>query len=385
MTEIQWRPDGAEHPTKLALALQGGGAHGALAWGAIDRILEDDGIQIVGVSGAGMGAVNAVVLADGLLRGGREEGRQALRDFWEVIGDTPGFGSPLSALPGELQARTPLELTAPFAAWDLLSRSFTPADLNPFGLHPLRAPLGQLVDFERLAGAHELPVMVCATHVLSARRRVFANAELSPDAVLASACRPYVNPAVDIEGESYWGGDFTGGPALTEFVAALPGCDLMLLSARPVARASLPATPREIGERAMEVGCHAAAWLELSALAVIQRLAEEGWLDRDRFRRIRLHSIDAGQALEAIPGSTQLNYTRSFLEYLFDIGRTTADQWLAVHGGALGGQSTLDLQALLPVSSDAFKLSEPVAYGQAARTYAESVRPRIKLYSPEPR
>jgi NTE family protein len=384
MNDISWRPSGAGHPRKLALALQGGGAHGALAWGVLDRLLEDEELDIVGVSGSGAGAVNAVALADGLLRGGREQARQALREVWEALGDTPGFGALLFPLAGELQAQIPLELTPHYQAWDLLSRSFTPADLNPFNVQPMRAPLEQLVDFERLRAAKDFPVMVCATHVLSGRRRAFANAELCVDAVLASACRAQILPAVNIEGEPYWEGALSGGPALAEFIPALPACDLVLLRSEPLGRTSLPSTPREIQDRAMEISSSSAAWLELSALAVILRLEEDGWLDRERFGRIRIHSLDAGAALETIAASSRLNYAPAFLAHLFDMGRTTADGWLAANHSALGERSTLDLQSLLPVSSDAFKRRDP-AYTPPARTYAEAVRPRIKLYSPEPR
>jgi NTE family protein len=227
--------------------------------------------------------------------------------------------------------------------------------------------------------------MVSATNVLTGRRRVFANAEISIDAVLASACRPQIHPPVEIEGEPYWDGAFAGAPALAEFVQALPACNLVILRTDPVARAKAPRSPREIQERAMEIGAGACSWMELSALAVIQRLADEGWLDRDRFGRILMHSIDAAAALEEVPASMRLNYAPSFLEHLFEQGRGAADAWLVVNRSALGQRSTLDLQDLLPVGADAFKTSEPAAYGQAARSYAEAVRPRVKLYSPEPK
>jgi NTE family protein len=291
----------------------------------------------------------------------------------------------MALLSGQLQAQSPLELIPQYLAWDALSRNLAPSDLNPLSFHPMRAPLEQLVDFEQIRSAREFPVMVCATHVLTAKRRVFTNAELSVDTILAAACRPYVHPAVEIEGEYYWDGAFTGSPAMTELIRTLPNCDLLILRTEPIARASLPRSPREIEERAMEISCSTASWLELSALAVIQRLAEEGWLDRERFGRVLVHTLDADAELERIPGSTRLNYSTGFLEHMFDLGRTRADRWLAANRSALGERSTLDLQSLLPVSADAFKRREPSAYGQAARSYAEGVRPRIKLYSPEPR
>jgi NTE family protein len=385
MTDIHWRPTGAETPRKLALALQGGGAHGALSWGMLDRILQDEDLEIVGLSGSGAGAVNAVVLADGLLHGGREGAREALRCMWDALADLPSFGTPLSVLSGELQAQTSLEVVPQYLAWDLMTRCFAPADLNPFGTHPMRAPLERLVDFERLRAEKDLKLMVSATDVLTGRRRVFANTELTVETVLASVCRPHIHPPVEVEGAALWEGGLAGGPALAEFIQGLPPCDLVLLRTEPVERPTIPRTPREIQDRALEIGSNTSAWLELSALAVVQRLTDEGWLDRGRFGRILLHSIEAGPAVEPVSGSTRLNYSEGFLAYLFDRGRMAVEDWLIAHRSDLGDRSTLDLQALLPVGPDAFKRSEPAyTISSASRSYAEAVRPRIKLYSPRP-
>jgi NTE family protein len=190
---------------------------------------------------------------------------------------------------------------------------------------------------------------------------------------------------VEVDGTTLWEGALGGGPALAEFIQALPPCDLVLLRTEPVERPTVPRTPREIHDRVLEIGANTAAWLELSALAVIQRLAEEGWLDRGRFDRVRLHSIEAGPAVEPVSGSTRLNYSEGFLTYLFDRGRLAVEDWLISHRGDLGERSTLDLQALLPVGPDAFKRSEPAyTISSTSRSYAEAVRPRIKLYSPRP-
>jgi NTE family protein len=203
MPESKSRAGSAPHRRKIALALQGGGSHGAFTWGVLDRMLEDPTIEIVGITGTSAGAMNTVVLADGLLRGGSEGGRQRLREFWEAIGKLPGFGSLLWSLPGETQSHVHLEQTPPYLIWDMVSRNLSPYELNPTNFNPLREPLTETVDFERLRAGKNLPIAVCATNALTSRRRVFTNQDISVDAVLASACLPQLFPAVEIDGQPY--------------------------------------------------------------------------------------------------------------------------------------------------------------------------------------
>ena len=172
---------------KIALALQGGGSHGAFTWGVLDRLLQEPNIDIIGVTGTSAGAMNAVVLADGLLRGGCEEARRRLRMFWEAVGAMLGFGSMLHPLSGQQAATINLEQTPPYLFWDMVARNLSPYQLNPTGQNPLRKPLVELVDFARIRAQKDIEILVCATNVRTAVRRTFSNADISADAVLASA------------------------------------------------------------------------------------------------------------------------------------------------------------------------------------------------------
>ena len=333
---------------KVALALQGGGSHGAFTWGVLDSMLESEAIDIVGVTGTSAGAMNAAVLADGLLGGGPAQARKRLRDFWEAIGRMPGFGTALWPMSGEDHAHFRLEQTPAYMAWDALSRNLSPYDLNPLNFNPLRAPLTELVDFDRLRAEKELHVCVCATNVLTSRRRVFTNKDISIEAVLASACLPQMFPAVVVDGEPYWDGGFSGNPAIGALIRRLGKCDLIIIRVDPIIRATVPRTPREIHDRVTEVSFNSTFWLELSALAIFLRLVDEGVLDRERFGRILFHAIEASPQLEKIAASTKLDNSPAFLEFLFDLGRKTAKDWFARNGAAIGKRSTIDLQKLLP-------------------------------------
>ena len=334
---------------KIALALQGGGAHGAFTWGVLDRMLEDPTLDIIGVTGTSAGAMNAVVLADGLVRGSAAKARQKLRQYWEAIGEMPGFGSLLWPLTGEAAADVPIEKTPPYLIWDMMARNLSPYELNPSNLNPMRGPLNELVDFDRLRKQDAIQVVVCATNVRTARRRIFTNKDISVDAVLASACLPELFPAVEIEGESYWDGGYTGNPAMTPLITKLPKCDLIIVRIDPILRGDTPRTVRGIHDRVLEISFNSTFWMELSAFGAILRLVDQGHLDRERFGRINFHAIEASDTLEKLASSSKLNNYPAFLEYLFDSGRRSADAWLTRHSASIGKQSTVDLQKLLLV------------------------------------
>lgn len=334
---------------KVALALQGGGSHGAFTWGVLDRLLEDQTLDIIGVTGTSAGAMNAVILADGLLRGGHEGARQRLRDFWEAIGAMPGFGSFLWPLSGEAQAQVRLDKTPAYVAWDALSRNLSPYDLNPANFNPLRDPLIKLIDFDRLRREKDLNVMVCAVNVLTTQRRVFSNADISVDAVLASACLPQFFPAVEIDGQPYWDGGYGGNPALAALMQELEKCDIIVVRIDPVIRTELPRTPHDIIDRIKELSFNSTFWLEMSIFGFLLSLVEDGELDRERFGRFLFHFIEPHGELERIPPSTKLNNSPAFLHYLFNLGRMTGDEWLRENGATIGLKSTIDLTKLLPV------------------------------------
>jgi len=349
MADAKSRHGAAPHRRKIALALQGGGSHGAFTWGVLDRLLEDETLEVIGLTGTSAGAMNTVVLADGLLRGGAEGGRKRLREFWEAIGKMPGFGTLLWPLSGESQSHVHLEQTPAYLAWDTLSRNLSPYELNPMNINPLREPLTQLVDFERIRAQKDLQVMVCATNALTSRGRMFNNKDISVDAVLASACLPTLFPAIEIEGQPYWDGGFTGNPAMAGLMTSLPKCDFLIVRIDPIIRVDWPRSVRDIHDRVTEIAFNSTFWLELSALGAILKLVEQGLLDAKRFGRFFFHAIEASSELEKIAASTKINNSPPFLEYLFGLGRATAETWMQRHGADIGQRSSIDLTKLLRV------------------------------------
>jgi NTE family protein len=335
---------------KIALALQGGGSHGAFTWGVLDRLLEDDTFEIIGVTGTSAGAMNAICLAEGLIEGGPEQARRQLREFWEAVGKMPGLGGLMWGIPGETLAHMRIEQTPAYMMLDTIRRNLTPEEFNPMRANPLRDALEGMIDFDRIRDHPDLIVQVCATNVRTARRRVFSNQDMSVDAVMASATLPDLFPPVEIDGEKYWDGGFSGNPAMAGLIRVLPKCDFIIVRIDPVIRKEMPASARDIHDRVTELSFNTTFWMELSAIAAVLQLVEEGELNRERFGRLFFHAIEASDQLEKIPPSTKLNNAPAFLTYLFDLGRTTADKWIERRGADVGQRSTIDLTKLLPVT-----------------------------------
>ena len=188
----------------INLALQGGGAHGAFAWGALDYLLEDGRIEFEGISATSAGAMNAVVLAQGLMNGDKDEARQALADFWKTVSDA-GKISPYKALPsfpwfGKHKSYS-LDSSPLFQLMDMMTRIFSPYQLNPFDFNPLKDILEKTIDFETVRQRSPIKLNICATNVETCKVRIFDNKEITAAAILASACLPFMFKSVEIDGE----------------------------------------------------------------------------------------------------------------------------------------------------------------------------------------
>jgi NTE family protein len=334
------------HRRRIDLALQGGGAHGAFTWGVLDRLLEDERLEIEAASGTSAGAMNAVVLADGLMRGGRAAAREALRRFWSRVSNAAAPGNALAAFFGDWALEgSPL-------GWyvDWITRVFSPYQLNPFDINPLRDIIAGEVDFDRVRRCDRMRLFVSATHVRTGRLREFRSHELSAEAVMASACLPLLFRAVEIDGEAYWDGGYVGNPSLLPLVAESPAHDLVLVQINPSQRERLPTTPQEILDRVNEITFNSSLVKELRSLALLkQLLKEEGAPPAGgraplfaQVEALRLHRIDADAELARLGAASKLNAAWPFVTRLHRIGRDAADRWLQRNFTHLGRRSTLD-------------------------------------------
>jgi NTE family protein len=335
----------------LLLALQGGGSHGAFTWGVLDRLLEDERIAFEGISGASAGAMNAVVMAYGYTVGGRDGARQALKDFWESVAIRKSF----RLMEEEVYtAETIAEHSHPGLAMNAmlsLTRFFSPYQLNPLDINPLRDILESQIDFERLRKECKFKLFIAATHVATGTLKLFRTPQLSVDALLASACLPMLHHTVEINGEAYWDGGFTANPPLFPLVHQCKSRDIAVVFLHSMPHDGIPVTADAIHGRIAEIGFGSSISAELQAIALARREAKRGMfafgrLER-RLRNLHIHSIESREFMSRLSTLSKLNTHAPFLHGLRNEGRNRAEQWLDENFDQLGLKSSFNLAQFL--------------------------------------
>jgi NTE family protein len=351
--------DPAAERKTIDLALQGGGAHGALTWGVLDRLLMDPRIHIASISGTSAGAMNAVVMADGLQRAGSEGAREGLAAFWRAVSDAARTSPIQRTLWDRLTNRFSLDYSPGYLFFEQLTRQFSPYELNPLNINPLRDLLAAKIDFERVNCCTALKVFVTATNVRTGRGRIFTQPELSVDTIMASACLPFMFQAVEIDGEAYWDGGFIGNPALHPLVEDKATRDLVVVQINPMVREQLPRTGREIINRLNEITFNSSLIKELRAIELLHQLIAAEKLESERYRDCFVHLIHAHEELKDLDASSKLNAEWTYLTHLKERGRAWAETFLERHFDDLGRRSTFDLKSLFTDSFKPLTLDEP--------------------------
>ena len=332
---------------RINLALQGGGAHGAFAWGVIDKFLEDGRIEIEGLAGTSAGSMNAVVYAYGLLKG-KEGARAALHDYWRAISDAGQKYSMVKRTPWEqMFGGWSQERSVASEGFKLLTSTFSPYQLNPMNFNPLREVLESQVDFEQLMASRVTKLFLSATNVRTGKIRVFHTHEITPAVVLASACLPFLFQAVEIDGEHYWDGGYMGNPALYPLFYHTDSRDVVILQINPIERVGPPTQSSEIANRVNEITFNSALIKELRSVYFVQQLLDQGKIKDeyiDDFKYPLIHVIRADAALSDLSVSSKLACEWDFLTMLRDRGRDCASEWIALHYKDVGVRSTVDLK-----------------------------------------
>lgn len=336
----------AEHDASkksVSLALQGGGSHGAFTWGVLDALLEDGRLQLDGISGASAGAMNAVVMGHGFARhpedpvAARQAAREALASFWRKIAQM-GEASKLQR--GWME----MWLSGWRASGVMPSTSaLSPSQFNPLDINPLRKLLVKSVDFKQLSKVDSPQIHVCATHVKTGKAEIFSGKRLTEAAVMASACLPMLFRAVEIEGEHYWDGGYSGNPALHPLIYHCQASDIVLIQINPVERNTVPDTSSDIMDRMNELTFNASLLSQMHEIDLVNRLIERGYLPPERYRTVRLHRVDGGEALEAYPASSKSSADDKLIEALFDLGRQCGQRWLKKHFADIGSKTSINI------------------------------------------
>jgi NTE family protein len=342
---------------RINLALQGGGAHGAFTWGVLDELLHDDRLDIEGMSGTSAGAINAVVTADGLTRGGPDEARKRLAEFWRAASRDGDLSSFQRAMADRLYSLVPIA-ASPMQAWfNTVSRYLSPYDLNPLNINPLKNLIVRFIDFEAVRNSG-MPLFVAATNVHTGRLRVFGREQITADAVMASAALPYVFHAVEIDGMPYWDGGYTANPPIFPFFRTTETEDVLVVQINPVLRPTKPRSAQEIMNRVNEITFNASLISEYRAIEFVTRLIDQGTLPRGtgpgQYRRVNVHRIDLGFIGKRLTPASRLNNDFDFFEMLHRAGRRAARRFLERHFHDIGARSTVDLrEEMRPEGSEA--------------------------------
>ena len=327
---------------KINLALQGGGAHGAFTWGVLDRLLEEEDLEFSAISGTSAGAMNAVVMAEGLLEGDRAFARAQLESFWMGMAAAGEKLAPFRALPWYKMIEGFV-----YEASVAYTRMFSPYDFSAGDTNPLRKALTDLIDFERVQKNRKIKLFINTTHVATGGLRCWREHELTVEMVLASACLPSLFQTPMIDGEGYWDGGYIANPAIEPMLRCTDTDDVLIVQLNPIVRKLLPRKAHDIVDRLSEISFNASLITELRFIGERNRLINSGDLSADKFRKTHLHMIHGDQALGDLPGSTKLVAERNSLLKLRDMGRAAASAWLEAHGDHIGKRSTFNYRKMV--------------------------------------
>ena len=333
----------------INLALQGGGSHGAFTWGVLDRLLEDGRLDFEGISGASSGAINAAILVDGLLKGGKDGARKALRNFWESVSTefSEIFSGPfyMSMLNLFNEAEHPALDT-----YLSLTKTFSPYQLNPMDMNPLRDLVAGSINFRNLQKNCPVKLFIAATHVRTGKLKIFENREITIDALMASACLPSIHHAVEVNGESYWDGGFTGNPPVFPLIFNCKENDIAIVLLHPLEIEDTPVTAEEIQERASQLSFNTAFLREMRAIAFSKKMIDKDWMPsgklESRMHKINIHLIKDQVLSSQYNSRSRYNTLPSFINMFYKEGYATAEIWLENNYNRLGTKSSVDLAAL---------------------------------------
>ena len=324
---------------RLNLALEGGGAHGAFTWGVLDRLLEDEALDIGWISATSAGAVNAVALAAGLVEGGRAGARAKLRAVWEAVAK--------AGVPDLMRLNPWLASISRSNTLAQVAALFSPYDFNPLGFDPLRKLLEAHVDFSTLRTSSGPELLIAATDVATGRARLFRRREITVEAVLASACLPTLHHAVSLDGRAYWDGGFSANPDLLTLARESPTGDTLIVKLTALDRDGLPTSAREIAARVNQLTFGQPILRDVEVIATVRRLhGRWGWTSSPadaRLARHRFHLIEAGRFTAALAPESKGKPDIELLTYLLGAARSETEKWLARHRTSIGAKETVDL------------------------------------------
>ncbi len=332
-----------EQRKPIALALQGGGSHGAFTWGVLDALLDDGRFFIEGVSGTSAGGLNGAALLQGLVKGGPKQAQQELRHFWERMHDVAALNPFQSSLLPNMTISRNLRNSPVYNAMNLMRQMYSPYEFNPLNMNPLEDFVDGFFDFSLLNDKRKAKLFLCATHVETGKLKIFQGKEITKKALLASACLPFIFQAVEIKGEHYWDGGFIGNPAIFPLIYNCSTRDIMVIQLTQGKRKKLPKTAQEIYNRHKEITYNASLVREMRAIHFISTLIDRGAIVDKSVKRLYIHIIRNREVFEDLDMSSAMNTNWNFLTHLFEAGQETGKDWIEKHYDDVGKRTSANL------------------------------------------
>lgn len=353
MTSTVQQTQGKNMPTqpkKINLALQGGGAHGAFTWGVMDELLADSRIEIDSISATSTGAMNAVLLAQGMVNNGRDGARKELEKFWQAVSENGKYLDPIKLTSWEALLGVNIDHSISYILFDLMADSLSPYQANPFNYHPLRTLLDNLIDYDQIKKFNKINLFISATNVKTGELKVFTNKEISTNVLLASACLPTLFQSVEIDGEYYWNGGYLGNPPIYPLIYDSTVSDILIIHINPIEREEIPKTANQILNRINEISFNSSLMREIRVISFVTKLIEQDWIEdkyKKNLRKINVHSIGSDELMETLSVASKLYTDWDFLTQLFEKGKESAKNWLKINYKKINKESSVDLQQLL--------------------------------------
>lgn len=329
---------------KVAIALQGGGAHGAFAWGVADKILEDGRLDILGVSGTSAGGMNAAAIVQGLIKGGPEQARATLKDYWRSMSELSKKISPYAHNEVDKMMHSH-NLNHSMGYWFMsqMQSVMSPYEFNPVNHNPFGDFVKDFFDFETIRYNNERRIFLGTTHVKTGKIKVFTNKDFCADVLLASACLPFMFQAVQVDGEHYWDGGFIANPAIYPLIYECDCSDIIVVQLTRTHTENIPKTRFDIMDRLKEITYNGCMVHEMRAIYFVSKLIDEGKIKEGAIKRMNMHMIKNEDVFKDLNLSSALNTEWEFLEMLFKEGRKSAEKWLAANFDKVGTrQHSLD-------------------------------------------
>lgn len=331
---------------RINLALQGGGSHGAFTWGVLDRFLEEESIDIEAISGTSAGAMNGVLYVYGMEKGGREGAKNLLYSFWKKISAAATFSPLQPNIFEKMMGNSDFAFSPTFQALDYMTRVLSPYQLNVLDINPLKDVLNELVDFKKLQKATGTKLFVNATNVRSGKIKVFELKEMTVDMLLASACLPFISKTVEVNGEYYWDGGYSGNPALFPVIYGCGSTDIVIVQINPINIDEVPTKANEILDRVNEISFNSTLMREVRAIAFVTKLIDNNHLKHNAYKNMKLHIIQDEDVMAGLGSASKFNADWDFLIHLREVGWQTADDWINKNFDKIGKESSIDIKSL---------------------------------------